>query len=121
MLLKSKQDAEEFVFWCVTLRCEVLPQGFGRLQTSIGYCCLGTGIACTIPELKLDKIGGELSYCCPDSQHSCPEWLAEISNVKFQRYNNRRLYGLNDELKLSHKEIGTLLLGLYEEELNYWL
>jgi hypothetical protein len=122
MLLKSKQDAEEFVFWCVTLQCEVLPKGMFALESiGGGVCCLCIGVVCTVSEDKILKYeSGRISGGVPNSQENSPEWLKMI-NLTVQSKTGYTLTEHNDSLNKSHKEIGTLLLGLYEEELNYWL
>ncbi len=122
MLLKSKQDAEEFVFWCVTLQCEVLPKGIGALQNDHwGHCCLGTGIACTVSEEGIPKRWNsptQMDGGLPTSNIT-PKWLQRVDMDVYDKVG-RRLVGMNDFDRKSHKEIGTLLLELYKDELNYW-
>jgi hypothetical protein len=124
MLLKSKQDAEEFVFWCVTLQEEVLPKGTGALQKEEGYCCIGVAHACTVPEKKqiLYRKSGLIAGICDNL--STKDWVRGL-NRDVRDKTGSDLWEYNDGTpttpEMSHKEIGTLLLGLYEEELNYWL
>lgn len=120
MLLKSRQDAEEFVFWCVTLQCGVLPQGYRMLQDAAGgYCCIAVGVACTVPEEKIRKDSYNSMLGFNAYHYASPDWLERV-NCDVREKTNESLVNRNDNLGQSHKEIGTLLLELYEDELNYW-
>ncbi len=119
-LILNKQDKEQFLFWVATLMSGVFKKGkFALNPTEDSYCCLGIGVACTIPEKLLEKDEeGKLKHTIPGQQNHCPRWLANV-NTDFINKNQNEfgVIGLNDSIR-SHKQIGKRLLEVYEEELN---
>lgn len=122
-LLRTKEDAIEFLTWVATLEAEILPKGKSKLQNEEGYCCLGVATCLTIPEEELEADDNKILYGeFPDDQQNPPSWLARINGDFAYRHSKcATLSELNDGYHIrehSHKEIARLLLKTYEKELN---
>lgn len=122
-LLKTKEDAIEFLTWVATLEAEILPKGKSKLQSEEGYCCLGIATCLTIPEEELETDDNKILYGeFPDDLHNPPLWLVKINGDFAYRHSKcATLSELNDGYLIrehSHKEIARLLLKAYEKELN---
>lgn len=88
----TKKDIKK---WCKALRSGEYKQGYGHLQTSSGYCCLGVACDVFIPKHKKEIYNGILRGDFPESQKSSPKWLKTI-NENFESIAETRLSILND-------------------------
>lgn len=123
-LLKTRQDAAEFLVWAVGLQMGIVGKETGQLQTERGHCCLGFGceLFAKTPRLHNGLLHGGL----PLNWDGIPKWF-ELVDEDFKNKTGRRLSELNDgyvsrtntfEKERSHKWIGKKLIEVYAEELN---
>jgi hypothetical protein len=121
---KSEEEKLEFIFWIETLRAGVLPKGVGRLHTlgtmcSEGYCCLGVGIACSVPEekLRVNEDTHRIIGSFVTSQPACPRWLRYLPS-EFERRTDESLILMNDDTsRNNHPEIADRLWQAFENDL----
>lgn len=118
-LLKTLEDAHEFLYFVATLESGALGKGIGRLQSQLDeYCCLGIGTACLSkkPRVNDEEI---LSSLMPNSDSDLPNWFMDIDSHYYGLNGKDSLVSLNDSTKdNSHPEIARLLLDTYTDELN---
>lgn len=120
-ILKSKEEAIDFLTWIATLESGIFEQGVGGLQTGENaYCCLGVACIITIPEDKLkNKVGNFIGGGYPTTQSHAPEWLKNINVIFSSRSGEDYLSVMNDK-GVSHPTIAKKLLKVFREDLDYW-
>lgn len=118
---KNKEEQDLFIFWAITLQCEVLPKGFNRLYDIEfdKYCCLGVAACIVIPNEHINFIlTGTINV------NPFIDYIAE----EFSKRTNLYITNLNDEgysgiepgiTSISHKEIGKKLMEVFEKDLIY--
>lgn len=119
-ILKSKEDAIDFLTWIATLESGIFEQGFCGLQTGENqYCCLGIASIISIPEhLSIKSNNGWIRGGFPYHQIKAPYWLKEV-NYEFHKRHGNSLSNLNDE-GTSHPKIAKLLLKVFHDDINEW-
>lgn len=115
-LLKTKEDAIQFLIWVEFLKTELLEKGINELQpTRNEYCCLGVGCVLFSEDLPVHvRLPGNY----PDEAgYPTPQWLVDVDR-DFHVKTGHALIVLNDDVEYTHAEIAYILEEVYKEELE---
>ncbi len=114
-------DLGEFKAWLKALEGGLYSQCTKKLQSAVGYCCLGVAKVVLVPLYKQDKDSFGLLTGNVLISDNDPKWLVALQDVqvasfkrKDTKIQNHTVIGLNDDAGFTFVEIAKILRMKYE-------